>query len=233
MKTSIIKISAVAIVIVFFSLQCKKDNESDADTSSLWDTAWSDNFQRADGPLGDHYSVQVTYGTGTTKIENNRIRFEGSGYWAIRDSVGIPGDVIRVSVNCIVEKGKPSFGIALKSQNLGSNWRHQEFYAVFVDSTSIGIFKHVSTPLSPSDYPVTLISKSINIQSGHTYKLQFVDINKNLATYIEDLNSAAKDSVKYTDSGASLTGTIVSLNGNNRGTSDLLFFDDFVIEKGK
>lgn len=231
----------IILMLTFLSLQCKKDNKSAVqNTASTWDTVFVDNYQRANGPLGNNYSVQVASGNGradsilgTANILNNQLSFEGYGLWAIRDTTGVPGNVVRVSINCIVEKGNPNFGIAVQSQNLGYNWRYQEFYAAFIGSNKIGIFKYINTVATPQNYPDTLVSSSLIVQNGHTYKLQFVANNKNLSAYINDLNTGSKDSVKYIDNGTTLTGTIVSLNGNNANTTDLLLFDNFIIEKGK
>ena len=234
MNKQIITMNVVfAFLLVFSSLQCSKDKnpvvENNIGNNTItWNTVFSDNFQRADGPNIGNYSVQVGCdGNGVASISNVQLKFAGSGCWAIRDSSEVAADTVRVSVAYTIVAGNPGFGIAAKSKNLGNNWVNQEFYLFAADFQGIKIYRCQGTT------PVVLISKSYNIQTSHTYKLQLMTINKDLTGYIQDLAGGPKDSLNVTDNGSLLKGTIVSFNGYDNAITDTLLLDDFKIETGK
>ncbi len=224
----------ITSLLVFFSTQCKKDNNSvGQNTATKWDTVFADNFQRDDGPIGNKYIVQVENGNGAASISSDQLMFEGSGYWAIYDTTtSVTGNIIRVSINCNVMIGSPSFGVSIKNQKPSSSLPI-EFYGAFLNSRGIAICKYIQPSNAQSGPIDTLIKKSITFQNTHTYKLQLVDNNKNLTAYIEDISAmgGTKDSIQVTDT-SSLTGTYVGINGKNTGITDEILFDNFVIEKG-
>jgi hypothetical protein len=219
------------LVVFFFSVRCSKDNKSTEENKvKAWSTSFSDDFQRTDGLVGDNYEVQVECdGNGTAAILGNKLIFTGTGCWAVRYIGTIVGDTIRASIECEIKNGSPSFGLSIKNKNLGDNWQNKEFYAIFVNTLSWGIFKSEGGTLSPG----TVESKAYDAKPNHVYKLQLVAKSKDLAAYIEDTFDGSKDSIKVTAYGDLLTGTIVGINGYNSFPSDSLVFDNYKIERFK
>jgi hypothetical protein len=219
------------LVFFFFSVQCSKDNKSTEENKvKAWSTSFSDDFQRNDGLVGDNYEVQVECsGNGTAAILGNKLIFTGTGCWALRYTSSVVGDTIRASIECEIKSGSPSFGLTIKNKNLGNNWQDKEFYAIFVNTLSWGIFKSEGGTLQPG----TVDSKVYEAKPNHVYKIQLVAKSKDLAAYLEDTFDGSKDSIKATAYGDLLTGTIVGINGYNSFPSDSLVFDNFKIERFK
>jgi len=61
---------------------------------------------------------------------------------------------------------------------------------------------------------------------------RFLVNNKDLTFVVKGLITGIADTLNVKDSGSLLTGDIVSLNGM-QGEGDVIFFDDFKIEKYK
>jgi hypothetical protein len=219
------------LLVFFFSVQCSKDNEpAKKNNVKTWNTIFSDDFQRSDGPVGDNYEVQVECGgDGTAAILSNKLIFTGNGCWAVRYTDAVVGDTVRASIECEIKSGNPSFGLTLKNKNLGNNWQEKEFYAIFVNTLSWGIFKSEGGSLSPG----TIESKAYEAKTNHVYKIQLVAKSKDLSAFIEDTYDGWKDSIKAAAYGDLLTGTIVGIDGYNSFPSDSLVFDNFKIERFK
>jgi hypothetical protein len=218
-----------AIFTLFLTVQCSKDSGSGGNNNSLkWNVAFSDDFQRSDGVIGNNYAVQVECnGNGVAAVVGNKLSFSGSGCWAIRYTGNIVGDTVRASIDCEIKSGSPSFGLTIKSRDLGNNWQEQEFYAIFVNTLSWGIFK------CEGIQPATVASNLYEAKMNHVYKIQLVAKSKDLTAYIEDTFDGWKDSIKTTAYGTLLTGTTVGINGYNSYPSDSLVFDNYKIERFK
>lgn len=207
------------MILILFS-QCKKEENNTCN----WTTVFFDDFQRANGTIGTNYSVQVSSGgNGQAEIHNGKLRFYGSGFWAIRYSIPINSDRLKISVKYTPVYGSASCGVAGKGMDLGGNFSSQEFYGGFANAGGFGIYRCQGTT------PVQLISGSLGFTLNHTYLIELIIDNKDLLMNMKDLSSSESSSVSITDSENMLTGDLVSMNGANSLT-DTLEFDDFKIE---
>jgi len=222
----------IIVTIAFILSGCEKDNDDDVNDGPKWETILFDDFNRANGAIGSDYSFQVAFGSGTISISNNQMKLENGGFYAIRYANPVPDEVIRISLKCTISENTTSglgFGVSGKSQNLGTDWEIQELYGgwMFLDDDLIGIMKLMGKTLG---IPEPLISMAYDINVNISYLMEFTIDNKDLNLKITNLNTNTTEIVNVEDSGTPLTGNIVSINGY-QGDGDIIYFDDFKIEK--
>ncbi len=223
MKTRIMFLMFQALLPLVILTSCATGTDN-TPTSCAWQTVFSDDFKRADGPIGSNYTVQVNTGTGSPVIVGGTMQFNGpADFWAIRYITGVTGDIQRVSMK-FIGKNTFSIGVALKSRDLGNNWAEQEYYMAVVNQTSLSILK------SQGSTPAYLSSKDLSITQGHQYQLIFTLDGEELGATCEDLTAGGKTVITATDSGTPNTGTIVSMNGCCLNTEDFILIDDFKVE---
>ena len=226
MKKNVITICSVIILLMLIFLQCSKDNNNSS--SITWSKIFSDDFQRADGPIGDSFTPEVScQGNGTADIYTNKLRFSGSGCWAIWYNGTVNENILKVAVSCTTSESSSSnnFGVTAKHKKLPAEYE-QEFYGGFVMNDSLGIEKCQGMT------PAVMVAKAYKIQGNHTYKLEFIVNGTKLTLNIEDVTTGVKETLTATDTGTPLTGTSIGINGYNMSTSDVFLFDDFKIDKG-
>ena len=232
MNKSNLFIFLLAILSMIF-YTCKSESPTDDGTgdTSEWQTVFFDDFNRSDGPVGSNYSVQIEGGSGALSISNNMLQLSGGKYYAIRYVNEVTNDVIRVSLKCSTTNapsGSYAFGVSARSRYIGDlQESYFESYSGFVsmDADSIAIMK-----LSGSELPPPLISKAYDVQENRSYLLELT-VNKNDLTFIvKDLITGIAETLNVKDTGSLLTGGSVSINGY-QGEGDVIYFDDFKIEK--
>ena len=226
MKKNVITICSVIILLMLIFLQCSKDNNNS--TSITWSKIFSDDFQRADGPIGDSFTPEVScQGNGTADIYTDKLRFSGSGCWAIWYNGAVSDNILKVDVTCTTAQGASSyyFGLTARRKKLQAQYE-QEFYGGLLMNDSISIEKYQGMTAD------ILTSKKYQVVGNHTYKLELIVNGTKLTFNIEDVTTGLKETVTATDTGTPLTGTSIGINGYNMSTSDVFLFDDFEIDKG-
>ena len=90
-----------------------------------------------------------------------------------------------------------------------------------IDSIAI---QKMSGTLSP------LISKAYDVQENRSYLLELTVNNNDLTFIVKDLITGIADTLNVKDTGSLLTGGTVGIHGL-QGDGDMIYFDDFKIEK--
>lgn len=248
-----IKNSAILIAVLSLLFAgCNKSSPTGNTTTPTWQTVFSDDFNRADGPIGANYDSTMMYLNlgpdghtptqladppsrlvGVLSISNNRVRLTGWTIYAIRYVTGVANEVVKISVKCVPPTALSdsfSVGIVARWKNLSPNpdWG-QESYTGGIGDSGIGILK-ISGLASPSSMPPPLISQYYSLKKGGSYLLELTINKKNLTFVVTDLATNVAQTLNVTDTGATLAGKIVGIGGWQKG-GDTTYFDDFKIEK--
>lgn len=218
MKKIHLSLTATVIILLIFS-NCKKE-----ENTCNWATVFFDDFQRTNGTIGTNYNVQVGCGgNGQADIHDGKMRFFGSGCWAIRYITTIDNDVQRISAKITPVSGSPQCGIACKGRDLGGNFQNQEFYGGFGSNSGFSIYRCQGTT------PAALTSGTLGLTLNHTCLYVLTVEDKKITLMVTDLSNSESASVSITDPNEMLTGNLVSMNGFNTA-GDTLQIDDFKIE---
>ncbi|MFC2107212.1 hypothetical protein ACFLRY_02630 [Bacteroidota bacterium] len=213
-------------------ISCKKDEDDNSNDPAppdpcSWQTAFFDDFNRANGPIGPNYSVQLGWpvGAGGADIFNNQLRFRGEEFWAIRYTTPITDKSVRVSIKfSVVDSSNYNFSLEVFSKDMGNNWMQQEGYFGGISMTELSIHKMLGVPYDKIAFA------PFQLKIGHSYKLVFTAISNVLSLHIEDLNdSSTSGNIDFTDTGTVPSGNVVSINGFN-AIKDVNLFDDYLVE---
>ncbi len=223
--------SFILFSCIIILTSCKKDEDEDNNdpappTPCQWETAFFDDFNRANGPIGTNYDAQLgcLNPQGGADIFNNQLRFRGQQCWAIRYTQGVAGNAIRVSIKfTVVDSSNYNFALDVFSKDLGNNYMSQEGYFGGVSMTGLGIFKMMGI-----DYE-EIANMPYQLVIGHSYKLEFTAVNNELTLKIEDLGQTNTATLEFLDSGTVPSGHVVSINGFN-SVVDVNLFDDYRVE---
>jgi hypothetical protein len=218
--------------VVFYACESKSPTDDNVEDTLQWETVFFDDFNRNNGPVGSNYLVQLYSpsegGSDTLSISNNMLQLSGELFYAIRYANEVTNDVIRVSAKFTTTdapSGSYGFGVAVRNRNLGTDWEVQEAYGGSAGRESgIEIFK-----MSGSD-PQPLIGKAYDVQENRSYLLELTVDENDLTLLVKDLTTNMTETLSVKDTGTLLTGGIVSIIGS-QGEEDVIYFDDFKIEK--
>ena len=146
---------------------CKKSTSDDnPPRDCTWSTVFSDDFNRADGPIGSNY-YEVFSGTGFADIFSNQLRVSTTNcYWAICYGTEVDGNKTRASIECrIPDTGGPhAFAIGGKFTNAGQI--AQTGYLGSVGPGRVSIYK-----VTGAGYPAEMAGDNYTLLAGHTYLL--------------------------------------------------------------
>jgi len=213
--------------IVFLMCDTKSPTDDGTGDTPEWQTVFFDDFNRSDGSVGGNYSVQIEGGSGVLSILNSMLQLSGGVYYAIRYVNEVTNEIIRVGIKCTITaqtSDSCAFSIGAKGKVLG-NVQEGYFGVVWVVKDSIAIYK-----MSGIGLPPPLISKAYDVQENRSYLLELT-VHKEVLTFImKDLITGIADTLSIKDTGLLLTGGTVSINGM-QGEGDVIYFDDFKIEK--
>jgi len=223
--------SIILISCLFILTSCKKDeddnsNDPPAPTPCQWETAYFDDFNRANGPIGPNYNVQLGCADpkGGADIFNNQLRFRGQQCWAIRYVQGIAGNSVRVSIKfTVVDSSNYNFALDVFSKDLGNNYMQQEGYFGGISMTELSIHKMMGIAYDKITFA------PFQLKIGHSYKLEFTATGNILSLNIVDHNDSSSGTIDFTDTGAVPSGNVVSINGFNQ-IEDVNLFDDYKVE---
>lgn len=229
-KFKLYTIVLAILSIVFLMCECKSPTNGD---TAEWQTVFFDDFNRNDGPVGSNYSVNIQSAIEgsqyTFSILNNKLKLSSGGVimYDIRYVNEVTNDVIRFSLKCSTtnppsgswEGFSYGFGISARSRFISNN--NQETYSGVVGEDTIRIIKMSG---------VELASQAYNIQANKSYLLELTVDKENITFTVKDLETGIAETLNGTDTGSILTGGTVSIFGL-QGAGDVIYFDDFKIEK--
>lgn len=221
---------AAVLSVAFIGCESK---ESTGTTPAEWQTVFFDDFNRSDGPVGNNYQVQIEGGSGVLSISNNRLQLSGGRYYAIRYVNGGYDDVIRVGVRCSTTAwsgGEYVFGVAAKYRILYVGSRQQELYCGFVFAEKDSIYIVKITAADTLGLPPAIASKAFDVQEDRSYLVELTVNKEDLMVVVRDLSTGIAATLTAKDSGPLLTGGTASINGW-QGDGDVIYFDDFKIER--
>lgn len=219
-KPYTIVLAFLSIVFLMFLQSCTDDDTGD---TPEWQTVFFDDFNRSDGPVGSNYSAQIENGSGAFSISDNMLQLSGGIYYTIRYVNEFTNDVIRVSIKCSTTSAtSDTYGFAVCAKGTGI----QECYggAVWMVKDTVTILK-----MTELGYP-PLISKAYDVQENRSYLLELTVNKEDLTFILKDLITGISNTWNAKDTGSLLTGGSVSINGI-QGDGDVIYFDDFKIEK--
>lgn len=215
-------------VLLVLPVSCDLFTTAGPNDGKTWQTIFFDDFNRADGDLGSDYSVQI-YGGGSASIESNQLIIQGDGSWAVRYNTEVLDQIIRVSA--IVQAGPESHtaiaSVSGKTRNLGNEWMSQEMYsgALAFNTDTMYIVSMRGTPY------VIVAEKGYEAHLNRPYRLELTINNAEITLKVSDLQTGSEQSLSYTDTETPLNGPIVSLNGYQELIGEVVYIDDFRIEK--
>lgn len=213
----------LAILSIVFLMFCESPTTDDTEGNPEWQTVFFDDFNRSDGSVGSNYSVQIEGGSGAFSISNNMLQLTGGVYYTIRYVNEVTNDVIRVSIKCSTTSAtSDTYIFAACAKGMGI----QECYggAVSMVKDTVAILKISGLGLPP------LISKAYDVQENRSYLLELTVNKEDLTFIVKDLITEISDTLNVKDTSSLLTGGTVSINGI-QGDGDVIYFDDFMIEK--
>jgi hypothetical protein len=225
-----------ACLVLLFA-GCSKDSSSDTTnygSNCTWTTVFYDDFNRADGPIGNNYddtiiSVYGASGSGFADILSNSLRVSTNDcYWAIWYVTNVDGSKIRSSIKCTVPStaGPYNFGLGGKLASPGQMSQTGYFGGVNKDTLQILRINGSSAQKFASKY--------FKILSGHTYKISLLIDETIIYVTLTDINTLETATISGTDNASySLPGKLFSINGNTFGGQADLLFDEFLIEQCK
>ena len=236
-KSNLFIIVLAILSMVFYT--CKSESPTDDSTGDTaeWQTVFFDDFNRSDGPVGSNYSADIrSISEGLSfsfSISNNKLKLSGGVMYRIIYVNEVTNDVIRVSLKFSTtpwsghEEYGYGFGVIAKGRILNLDLGQQEGYGGFVsaDKDLIRIGKITAADPLGGD-----ASKAFNVQENRSYLIELTVNREDLVLVATDLSTGIADTLTAKDSGPLLTGGIVSINGI-QGEGDMIYFDDFKIEK--
>ena len=231
---------AAVLSVGFLGCESKESTPTGPGTTPEWQTVFFDDFNRSDGPVGSNYSVDIRSTSEglsyTFSISNNKLKLSGGVMYAIRYVNEVYDGAIRVSVEFSTtpwsghEEYGYGFAVAAKSRILDVDSGQQEAYfgAVSADKDLISISK--ITAADTLGLPPAIASKAFDVQENRSYLIELTVNREDLVLVVTDLSTGVADTLTAKDSGPLLTGGIVSINGI-QGEGDMIYFDDFKIER--
>lgn len=191
-----------------------------------WQNAFTDDFNRADGELGENYNPVAV--NGNLEIVNNQAVAQPLGtstmYWAVTYSENIGDDSLRLAIDFIAtnESSESEIRCALMAKGGGSTeWS----YGAGIDANNnlISISKY-----DQSGNEDLLISDAFEIDGDSIYNLEFIILQGELEMTVTEVHSGEQITLNYSDP-LPLDGNQVSINGI-QDPNEIIYFDNFMID---
>lgn len=203
------------------------------DDSGEWEVVFEDDFERADGPLGDAYEVMVYQGSEIAEIRDGEA-FVDATYFAIRFVDPVDDEVIRATVTAryeLVDNGVEDALIALVVRYAEDPGGDYPSYGAFLDATSDEIALQ-RTVVSGTDGQVTLvlgepISYALAPDTG--YRIALTAAGSNIQARFVDIGTELEQTMFLEDTSPLTTGQ-VGIHGNLPGDV-VVTLDDLLIER--
>lgn len=232
---------AHALLVMATLLGCSSDDPLGPGEDAEWEVVFSDDFDRSNGLPGSNWDVQVFSTTGvsaTVTVTDNRLAVSGGEYYAMRYADSVTGDTIRVTVVCATMAGPytgvpdgtggttAGCGVVAKSRDVGNNWQFQEAYGAFLNPN----IDAVSISRWDSGGQTVLASGSYAVGALESHRITLTVEGNRVTMRVEALAGGASTTLTAVDPQPLTVGGIVSMNGA-QSVNDVIFFDDFVVER--
>lgn len=192
-----------------------------------WETAFFDDFNRANGDLGSDYTPQVM--NGTVQIEDNMVLVDPVDmsimYWMVDYNEPIANKNIKLSIDFKATEGssdsESKFAIMAKGgQNL-SDFSYAAGVDIITDSISISMWDMQGTQIQLESGTFEMVGDSL-------YHLEFIIMDGELEFTVTELFSGDEATITYSDTDP-LTGFRASINGF-QDNDELMYFDNYQID---
>jgi len=219
-------LSCLTLLILVYAGCNKKSSDDNTPRDCTWSTVFSDDFNRADGPIGNNYFT-VFAGTGSADIFNNQLRVSTTDcYWAICYATEVDGNRTRVSLLGKIPTTEVPHVFAIGGKFTHAGQIDQTGYLGYVGQGRLAIMKVMGAAT-----PTEMAGDNYTLLPGHTYLLVFTFDDNVFTLTVSDQTSKNTISVTATETGTLLTGKGYTINGSTKGGSDVLLFDDYLIER--
>ena len=209
----------VFLLMAFFAL-------SAINAQSGWQTVLFDDFNRADGDLGENYEVIIYPETMTLGIINNEVKVVPDSssmhaYWTVGHINEISVDSIRLS--CILRASADSdsslYSFALSARD--SLYYYMAMVSSGTDSVSISIMDNLGNT-------TMLAGEQAYLEMDKTYFLEFTLQGTDLSLKFVEVGTEDTLTLNATDE--SCTRKEICINGYHYSPDMILYFDDYKIE---
>lgn len=191
-----------------------------------WETAFIDDFNRADGGMGSDYDAQAM--NGTLLIENNFVKATPDGvstmYWAATLAETFDNENIKLSIDFKATTNNPEeeTKYAIMAKGGGSTvWSYGA--GINANDSKISISKFDQTGNQN-----TLVESPMDIVADSMYHLEFTILGEDLSLTVTELYSGDEVTVIFTDP-APLDGSQISINGM-QDLNEIVCFDNFQVD---
>jgi hypothetical protein len=230
----LVKIFSIVFVLCFFLSGCGgggstnpgtgPDTTPGIDTTLTWTTVFSDDFNRADGPLGANYTVNIGGGVATFTIVSNKAVYDTPS-----DNHGGEAKYINnVNDTNIRASVKFTTGSNLNIETIGIIARFTAGssdgtgYFLVGDQNGFYIYRFDDTVDEQLG-----ANTSITLKTNTTYILEFAIVGSTLIGYLKDSGGTILLKITVTDSTYSTGKVVFGAEGTDATT---IAFDDFKIE---
>lgn len=192
-----------------------------------WETAFFDDFNRANGDLGSNYTPQVM--NGTVQIEDNMVLVDPVDmsfmYWVVDYNEPVANKNIKLSIDFKATEGssdsESKFAIMAKGGQNPSDFSYAAGVDVITDSISISMWDMQGTQIQLESGTFEMVGDSL-------YHLEFIIMNGELEFTVTELFSGDEATITYSHSDP-LTGSRASINGF-QDNDELIYFDNYQID---
>lgn len=192
-----------------------------------WETAFSDDFNRANGDLGSNYTPQVMLGT--VQIVDNMVIADPEDmsymYWMVDYNEPVANKNIKLSIDFKATEGssdsESKFAIMAKGGQNPGDFSYAAGVDVITDTISISMWDLQGTQIQLEGEIFEMVGDSL-------YHLEFIIMDGELEFSVTELFSGDETTISYSDSDP-LTGSRASINGF-QNNNELIYFDNYQID---